>query len=938
MATSEATSLTEENERLHARLRRLADEKSNLQLVVRLIEQLNPLPGIKDMIYAMLHNIVETIGGTDIKLYYWIEGELHYAAFFGESRILPSIDDPLVVKVVASSEFIEERGNVDNALLQGEVAPGAWTWVFPLLVGKELIGVIKLENLHLSSASLRTYLPIFFSHAALILSNEIRNYSRKKAEKKLRDSETKFHTMVDWTYDWEYWVNPEGKFIYITPSVERTTGYRAEDFENNPTLIDSIIYADDRHLWESHVHRYLVEGMGDEISELDFRIVQKSGDICWVTHSCRPVRDHDGHYLGRRVTVRDITVRKQAEDELKHHRDHLEKLVEERTATLATAMRQAESANQAKSVFLANMSHELRTPLNAILGFSDLLSRHEGLSGEQKETLAIIHKSGDHLLGLINDVLDVAKIEAGRVELEPVPFDFGGMIADVIEMLRARAQDKGLQLLIDQSSKFPRFIVGDETRLRQILINLISNAIKATEKGGITLRLGLKHNKADHLHIEVEDTGIGIAPEDQARIFNAFVQIGPQSKQQGTGLGLTITRHFVELMRGKLTLTSTVGQGSIFRVDLPVQLARPEDIRPVPKVRGEVIGLEPGQSTCRVLVAEDQQDNRILLVRLLESVGFEVRGVENGAEAVEQFESWQPHFIWMDQRMPEMDGMEAARRIRALPGGDAVKMASETASTFKEDDMELTAAGFDAVIHKPFLPEQIFECMERLAGLRFVREEAKKPEPSMIADADVRILIVDDDADQRFLTKRLLLGAGFMLREAASGPEALQIFQKWQPKLILQDMHMPGMDGIETTRHIRALHGGDKVIVVALTAGALKNEYAEFIAAGCNEVAIKPVELNKVQAILAQYIGSGGADSTLPETGRQLRLDHLPAPLRQELHNALISLDSEYISAVIQQVATHDAKLHKTLSHLAGNFDYPAILKALQANRPTTTP
>jgi signal transduction histidine kinase len=368
------------------------------------------------------------------------------------------------------------------------------------------------------------------------------------------------------------------------------------------------------------------------------------------------------------TSVVDALVR--VEDELNVHRLHLEELVSLRTAELALARDAADAANQAKSMFLANMSHELRTPLNAILGFSSILGRDSGFSESQKETLSIIHKSGDHLLNLINDVLDIAKIEAGRITVQTASFDLGGLILDITDMLRGRAQEKGLQLILDQTSTFPRYIVSDAAKLRQILINLISNAIKATEQGGVTLRLGLKTDPPNLLLIEVEDTGCGIKPEDQATLMQPFVQVGPQTQQQGTGLGLAISRQFVELMGGNLTFTSTPGQGSTFRVELPVPLAQPDEIPQIPKGRGEVIRLEPDQAPCRVLVVDDQVDNRLLLQRLLESAGFQVQLAENGAVAVEQFQSWRPHFIWMDQRMPVMDGLEATRRmgLLELPG------------------------------------------------------------------------------------------------------------------------------------------------------------------------------------------------------------------------------------------------------------------------------
>jgi CheY-like chemotaxis protein len=298
------------------------------------------------------------------------------------------------------------------------------------------------------------------------------------------------------------------------------------------------------------------------------------------------------------------------------------------------------------------------------------------------------------------------------------------MLLDVTDLLSIRAAHKGVSLQIDQSSEFPRYIVADEAKLRQILINLISNAIKATDQGSVKVRLGVKHHgKELHLIIDVKDTGCGIAEDDQQKLFQPFVQVGPQAGQQGTGLGLAISRQFAELMGGGISVTSRIGAGSTFHVDVVVQPARPEEMPGVQVERGDVTGLEADQPLWRVLVVEDQLDNQRLLVGLLEQVGFQVRLAENGAAALEEFTTWQPHFIWMDRRMPVMDGVEATRRIRALPDGAAVKIAAVTASTFREEDAQLSMAGFDAVVHKPYRPAQIFDCMERLLGARFERTE-----------------------------------------------------------------------------------------------------------------------------------------------------------------------------------------------------------------------
>ncbi len=589
--------------------------------------------------------------------------------------------------------------------------PAAQRLGAPLLAGGRVLGVIALQDYARADA---------YGEEELHLLNFVAEQTavavqRHEAEAALAVAERRYRSIFENAVEGLYVTSPEGRFLSANPALARMLGYRS------PADLINAINAVGRQVYVQPTRRaefFAAIERSDQVSDFESEVFRRDGSTFWISESVRVVRNPAGaidHFEG---VATDITVKREA------------------AQALQAAKEAADAASRAKSYFLASVSHELRTPLNGILGYTQILRRDAALSEKQREGVRVIHESADHLLALINDVLDLSKIEAGRIELHPADFDLPAFTAGVERVFAPRAKEKSILFESAVSGELPRWVRGDEQRLRQIVFNLVANAVKFTQAGGVVLSVqpvpaGSKSPIPDAppsaavIRFSVSDTGVGIAPEDLGKLFEPFSQVGSRAAAaSGTGLGLAISRSLVERMGGRLQVESKPGWGSRFWFDVPLPVATAA-IPVAAHSSRRLVGYEGPRR--RVLVVDDNAVNRAVIVDMLAPLGFEIAEAADGETSLTVAATFAPDLVLMDLRLPGgIDGLEATRRLRRAPGGPALKVIAVSASAYDLDRSECFAAGCDEFLAKPFREEDLWAAVERVLGVAWRHAEIEE--------------------------------------------------------------------------------------------------------------------------------------------------------------------------------------------------------------------
>ncbi|WP_051340646.1 response regulator [Azospirillum halopraeferens] len=681
-----------------------------------------------------------------------------------------------------------------------------------------------------------------------------------EAQTALSESEARFRLLADNASDVIALHAADGSYLYVSPSSLRVLGYAPDALVGRSPA--PLIHAADRAVVRT-MHRHLIATGACE--PVTYRMRRADGAWIWVQTACTLVTDADA--WPRIVTAsRDLTERVRHERELRAAHDSLEQQAA-RMAALAEdvdrARETAEVANSAKSQFLANVSHEIRTPMNGVMGMTALLL-DTNLDADQRACAEAIRDSADSLLGIINDILDVSKLEAGRVELEEVDFVLDELVDGVVAILAPKAREKGVEIGAVLAPDAQGAYRGDPTRLRQILLNLAGNAVKFTERGSVVIRAAVETEGEDggvHLAVAVADTGIGMDAGQVGRLFAKFTQADSSITRRfgGTGLGLAICRELVALMGGTIGVDSEPGSGSTFRFSVPLHRAA------APLVSGT--GLPAQLRGVRALVVDDLELNRHVLQRHLESFGMTVTAAAGSGEALAALgRAWRsatsPDVILVDHLMPGMDGVTLASWIRHHPQFTETRLL--LISSAGEPDTATDSMLFDGVIVKPVRPAALLDALKRVFGVRGGPCVPCAARETYADDADAaadrggrRVLVAEDNQINQRIARMMLERAGYVVEVAEDGARAVERVLTDGFDVVLMDVQMPVMDGLEATRRIRAGESGRRTPIVAMTANAMQGMREEYLATGMDDYVAKPFDRNAFLATVAHWAGAG---------------------------------------------------------------------------------